>query len=188
MRKLKLQMQVTLDGFNSTGPNDEQQWVTWDLDCVRQYVIDLLDTSDTILIGRKLAVDYIPFWQETVKNPDDPMFEFATRIVNAKKIVFTKTLGNSIWDKTELASGNLKEEINKLKSQKGKDIIVYGGSSFVSALIREGLIDEFHFFINPIAIGKGVSPFGQLNNWQQLKFKNSITCASGLIILHYERQ
>ena len=61
MRKLKLQMQVSLDGFNSTGPNDEQQWVTWDLDGIKQYVVDLLDTSDTILIGRKLATDYIPF-------------------------------------------------------------------------------------------------------------------------------
>lgn len=73
MRKLKLQMQVTLDGFNSTGQNDDQHWVTWDLDGIKQYVIDLLDTSDTILIGRKLAVDYIPFWQETVKNPGDQL-------------------------------------------------------------------------------------------------------------------
>jgi len=62
MRKLKLQMQITLDGFNSTGPNDEQQWVTWDLDGIRKYVIDLLDSSDTVIIGRKLAVDYIPYW------------------------------------------------------------------------------------------------------------------------------
>jgi len=187
MRKLKLQMQVTLDGFNSTGPNDEQHWVTWDLDCIKQYVIDLLDTSDTIIIGRKLAVDYIPFWQETVKNPDDQMYEFATRIVNTKKVVFTKTLDKSIWDNTELATGDLKDEINKLKSQNGEDLIVYGGSSFVSSLIEEGLIDEFHFFVNPIAIGKGVSAFGQLNRWQQLKLKNSTTCLSGLVILHYER-
>ena len=181
-------MQITLDGFNSTGPNDEQQWVTWDLDGIKQYVIDLLDTSDTILIGRKLAVDYIPFWQDTVTKPDDAMYEFATRIVNAKKVVFTKTLDKSIWDKTELAKGNLREEINKLKSQVGKDLIVYGGSSFVSSLVREGLIDEFHLIINPIAIGKGVSAFEQLDNWQRLKLKNSITCESGLIILHYVRQ
>lgn len=141
MRKLKLQMQVTLDGFNSTGPNDEQQWVTWDLEGIKKYVVDLLDTSDTILIGRKLAVDYIPFWQDTFTKPDDPMHDFATRIVNAKKIVFTKTLDKSIWDKTELAKGDLKDEINKLKNQDGKDIIVYGVSSFVSSLIKDGLID-----------------------------------------------
>jgi len=131
MRKLKLQMQVTIDGFNSTGPNDEQKWVTWDLDGIKQYVIDLFDTSDTIIIGRKLAVDYIPFWQDTFTKPDDPMYDFATRIVNAKKVVFTHTINKSIWDKTELAKGSLTDEINKLK--------------------------------------------------------NSITCSSGIVILHYAR-
>ena len=188
MRKLKLQMQVTLDGFNSTGPNDEQKWVTWDLDGIKQYVIDLLDTSDTIIIGRKLAVDYIPFWQDTFTKPNDSMYEFATRIVNTKKVVFTKTLDKSIWDKTELAKGNLKDEINKLKNQDGKDIIVYGGSSFVSSLIKEGLIDEFHFFVNPIAIGKGVSAFQELANWQELKLQKAITFNSGLVLLHYNKK
>jgi len=104
-------MQVSLDGFNSTGQNDEQKWVTWDLGWIKQYVINLHDLTDTIIIGRKLAVDYIPFWQETVKNPNHPMFELAKRIVKAKKVVFTKTLDKSIWDNTELAKGNLKEEI-----------------------------------------------------------------------------
>ncbi|HEV8508798.1 MAG TPA: dihydrofolate reductase family protein, partial [Chitinophagaceae bacterium] len=107
MRKLKLQMQVTLDGFNSTGPNDEQQWVTWDLEGIKHYVIDLLDSSDTIIIGRKLAVDYIPYWEDVFNKPDDPMYQFATRIVDARKIVFTKTLEQSVWNKTELAKGDL---------------------------------------------------------------------------------
>ena len=181
-------MQITLDGFNSTGPNDEQKWVTSDLDGIKQYVIDLLDSSDTILIGRKLAVDYIPYWEEVNKKSDDPMYEFATRIVNARKIVFTKTLEQSIWNKTELAKGNLSGEINKLKDQTGKDIIVYGGSSFVAALIREQLIDEFHFFLNPIAIREGVSAFGEIKNWQPLELKKTITCSSGLVILHYDRK
>jgi dihydrofolate reductase len=188
MRKLKLQMQITLDGFNSTGPNDEQRWVTWDLDGIKQYVIDLLDSSDTIIIGRKLAIDYIPYWEDVNKNNDDPMYEFATRIVNAHKVVFTKTLAQSIWNNTELAEGDLSGEINKLKSRKGKDIIVYGGSSFVAALIKEGLIDEFHFFLNPIATGKGVSAFEQLENWQPLELKKTITCNSGLVILHYDKK
>lgn len=181
-------MQVTLDGFNSTGPNDEQKWVTWDLDGIQQYVMDLLDSSDTIIIGRKLAVDYIPYWLDTFKNPDAPMYEFAKRIVAARKVVFTKTLDKPVWDKTELAKGDLKDEVNELKSREGKDIMVYGGSSFVSALIREGLIDEFHFFINPVAIGKGVSAFEQLENWQYLDLKKSITCDSGIIILNYHKQ
>jgi len=61
MRKLKLQMQISLDGFNSTGPNDEQKWVTWAWEEIKDYVLELTNSCDTELIGRKLAVDYIPF-------------------------------------------------------------------------------------------------------------------------------
>src|SRR5262245_10574075 len=144
MRKLHLQVQMSIDGFVSTGPNDEQKWVTWAWAEIRPYVIGLLEATDTILIGRKLAIDYIPYWQEVDTKPDDPMHEVAQRIVQAKKVVFTKTLDKSEWDNTELAKGELADEIKKLKNQSGKDMIVYGGSSFVSAIIKEGLIDEFH--------------------------------------------
>jgi dihydrofolate reductase len=186
MRKLKLQVQISIDGFVSTGPNDEQKWVTLVWAEIRPYVLGLLDSTDTILIGRKLAVDYIPYWQDVNTKPDDPMYEVAQRIVRAKKVVFTRTLDKSIWGNTELAKGNLADEINKLKNQGGKDIIVYGGSSFVSEIIKEGLIDEFHLFVNPVALGQGGPIFDQLRNVQQLKLKKSIVYNSGLVLLNYE--
>jgi len=186
MRKLKLQMQTSLDGYVSTGPNDEQAWVTWALEEIKSEVNSILDSSDTIIIGRKLAMDYIPFWDETYKNPGHEMHDMAKRIVAAKKIIFTKTLDKSIWANTELAKGNLKDEVQKLKNQKGKDIVVYGGSEFVSALIKEKLIDEFHFFINPVVLGKGVQVFDQIENFRQLKLKNVITFNCGIVKLTYE--
>jgi dihydrofolate reductase len=87
-----------------------------------------------------------------VTKPDDPMYEFAKRILSARKIVFTKTLDKSVWDNTELATGDLASEIKKLKTQSDKDTVVYGGSSFVSALIKESLINEFQFYINPASL------------------------------------
>ncbi len=186
MRKLKLQMQTSLEGFVSTGPNDEQKWVTWAWDEIRDYVLNLMDSSDTIVIGRKLAVDYIPHWQEVVGNPKDPLHEVATRVTGAKKVVFTKTLANSEWNNTVLAKGNLTDEINRLKAQPGKDIMVYGGSSFAAALVRENLIDEYHLFINPIALGQGEPIFGLLPQPLRLTLKNSVTCKSGIVILNYE--
>lgn len=179
-------MQVSLDGFNSTGSNDEQKWVTWAWDEIKQYVLDLADSADTEIIGRKLAADYIPYWQDTYTKPEDPMYEASKIKANQKKIVFTKTLETSEWENTELAKGNLAEEINFLKNQSGKDIIVYGGSSFVSALVKERLIDEFHLFINPVALGRGIPIFDQLEEWQHLILKKSITCDSGIVILHYD--
>ena len=177
---------MSIDGFVSTGPNDEQKWVTWAWAEIRPYVLGLLDSTDTILIGRKLAVDYIPYWQDVNTKPDDPMYEAAQRIVRAKKVVFTKTLDKSEWDNTELAKGDLADEIKKLKNQSGKDMIVYGGSSFVSAIIKEGLIDEFHLFVNPVALGHGEPIFDQLENFYQLKLKKSIVYDCGIVLMNYE--
>lgn len=187
MRKLKLQVQISIDGFVSTGPNDEQKWVTWAWEEIRPQVLELLDSSDTILIGRKLAIDYIPYWEDVNTKSDDPMYEVAERIVPAKKVVFTKTLNKSIWNNTVLAKGNLTDEVNKLKKQNGKDIMVYGGSSFVSSLIKEGLIDEYHLFFNPVALGHGGAIFDQLKNIRQMKLKNSIIYPCGIVLLHYDQ-
>lgn len=187
MRKLKLQMQISIDGFPQYGRNDEQHWVTWAWDEIKHYVLDLAETADTEILGRKLAIDYIPYWLDTFTKPEDPMYEVAKIKAGQKKIVFTKTLKKSEWENTELAKGNLTDEVSKLKNQNGKDIIVYGGTSFVSDLIREGLIDEFHLFLNPVALGRnGVPLFGKLDNYRQLKLKKSVTFNCGIVLLNYE--
>ena len=185
MRKLHLQMQASVDGFVSTGPNDEQRWVTLVWEEVKPYVIELLDATDTILIGRKLAVDYIPHWQGVEKQVNDPFHGVAERICRAKKLVFTRTLSRSEWENTDLATGDLVQEVKALKAKNGKDIVVYGGSTFVSALLKERLVDEFHLFVNPIALGKGVSVFSELQGWQAFRLKKSITYDCGLVLLNY---
>ena len=108
-------------------------------------------------------------------------------IVNSRKIVFTKTLEKAIWENTELNNGDLVQEVNRLKNQNGKDIIVYGGSSFVSSLIGEGIIDEFHLFVNPVILGAGVPIFDQLKQLVKLRLKNTITYPSGIVLLNYEK-
>ena len=185
MRKLKLQMQTSLDGFVAAGPNDEQLWVTWAWDEIRPHVMGLLDGADTILIGRKLAVDYIPYWQGVAKQPDDPMHEGALKIVAARKVVFTKTLKECPWEGTELATGDLVEEVAKLKQQPGKDLVVYGGTSFVADLIKAGLIDEYHFFVNPVALGQGDPVFNLLDGFRQLTLQHAAVYKCGIVLLQY---
>lgn len=96
MRKLKLQMQISVNGFVSTGPSDEQKWVTWAWDEIQPYVLELNDSADTMVIGRKLAVDFIPYWQNVITKPEDPMHALAKRIVGFKKIIFTRHLKSLI--------------------------------------------------------------------------------------------
>jgi len=129
---------------------------------------------------------FIPYWATVAANPDHPEFTAGKIFTDTDKVVFSKSLDKSIWDKTVLASGELADEINKLKEQEGKDIIVYGGATFVSALIKQGLIDEFHLFINPTAIGNGMTIFKDLNNIQHLRLVKSQAFDCGIAVLNYQ--
>jgi len=156
-------------------------WVTfnWGND-IGKYVTEITEPVDCIVLGRKLAQGFIPHW---ASNPEE---DGAAKINSTKKVVFTKTLDRSDWDNTVLARGDLVEEITQLKKQDGQDIIAYGGAIFVAALIQQGLIDEFHLFINPAAIGNGLSIFKSLDRTQNLTLKKSVAFTCGIVVLCYE--
>lgn len=180
MRKLKLQVQMSADGFIA-GVNGEMDWLTfnWD-DDLKNYVNQITEPVDCIILGRKLAQGFIPHWAA------HPELEGVDKINHTAKVVFTKTLDKSEWPNTVLASGELSDEINQLKSQAGQDIIVYGGATFVSGLIKAGLIDEFHLFVNPVALSSGMAIFQMLADRQKLELKKSIAFPCGIVLLCYE--
>src|SRR5688500_12795598 len=130
MRKLKLQVQITLDGYMA-GPNGEMEFMVWNWDeALKQYVQALTDPVDTIVLGRKLAEGFIPYWASVAADASNPEQEAGKKFTDTHKVVFTKTHTESHWSSTVLATGDLKTEIEKLKSDKGNDIIAYGGSAF----------------------------------------------------------
>jgi dihydrofolate reductase len=180
MRKLKLQVQMSVDGYIA-GTSGELDWMVWNWDEeLKKYVKELTEPVDCIILGRKLAEGFIPYWAS------HPEQEGALKLNSTKKVVFTKTLNKSEWDNTFLAKGDLVAEINKLKKQEGNDIITYGGATFVSSLIRNGLIDEYHLFINPAAIGKGLTIFKELASRQKLTLIKSGSFSCGIVLLHYK--
>ncbi len=188
LRKLKLQVQMSIDGCIA-GPNNEMDWLVVGDDNSFKYINDIVDSVDTILMGRKMVDEFIPYWTEVMNKPDDPndpWNAFAKKMIETPKIVFTKSLNKSEWINTELATGDLKDEITKLKSQDGKDILVYGGASFDSSLIREKLIDEFYLFVNPIVFGNGKTIFKDLKEIQKLSLIESKVFDCGVVLLHYE--
>ena len=186
MRKLKLQVQITIDGFIS-GQNGEMDWMCFDwTDDIINYVSELTESVDTIILGRKLAEGFIPHWENVASDPTNPDFEAGVKFTTTPKIVFTRTIEKSIWNNTQVANGELSEEISKLKNQDGNDIIVYGGGTFVTSLIKAGLIDEFHLFINPGIIGTGMTIFNGLEKMQNLKLKFAKHFDCGILLTCYE--
>ncbi|MBI2259001.1 MAG: dihydrofolate reductase family protein [Flavobacteriia bacterium] len=186
MRKLKLQLQITIDGFIS-GQNGEMDWMKFPwTDDIMNYVREITENVDTIVLGRKLAEGFIPHWENVAKDPNNPEYEGGIKYSTTPKIVFTKTIDKSIWKNTEVSNGDFIEEINKLKNQNGKDIIVYGGGTFVTSLINAGLIDEYHLFINPTAIGSGMTIFKGLDKNLKLKLKTSKQFDCGITLTCYE--
>jgi len=159
MRKLKLQMQATVDGYVA-GPEGQLDWMTFDMDpTLLAFINHLTDTSDTILLGRKMTAGFIKYWEQVVTQKDSPEHAFAQKMVSLPKVVFSKTLAHVEGKNVRVENGDLLEAVTRLKRQPGRDIIVYGGATFVSSLIEHGLIDEMNFFVNPVAIGSGMRVF-----------------------------
>ena len=179
MRKLKLQVQMSVDGFIA-GPNGEMDFMVWNWDDeLKNYVTAITEPVDCMVLGRKLAQGFIPYW---ASNPEQ---EGAAKINSSQKVVFTKTLDIHEWANTTLATGDLAEEINRLKNEDGGDMIAYGGAAFVTALIEQDLIDEYHLFINPAARGTGLSIFGALSGTKHLKLVKSVSFDCGIVVLHF---
>ena len=175
---------MSIDGYVA-GPNGEQDWMTRNPDDQLLKFIDfLIDTSDTILLGRKMTDGFVSHWENVVSNNPDNLF--AKKMVDTPKVVFTKTLDKSTWYNTTLAKGDLADEIANLKKQKGKDIIVYGGAGFVSSLIKEWLIDEYYLIVNPVAIGNGMTIFRSLGRKQKFSPLESRLYPGGKIVLRYK--
>ena len=186
MRKLKLQVQMTVDGFIS-GPNGEMDWLAFNWsDDIKKYVDQITQPVDTILLGKNLATGFIPHWADVAKDDTNPEKESGIKYSQTPKIVFSKTLKKSEWENTEVENGNFVEKIKSLKQENGGDIIVYGGSQFVSSLIKEQLIDELHLFVNPAILGKGLPIFQEVQSMQKLELIKSEHFECGIILLVYK--
>jgi dihydrofolate reductase len=188
MRKLKLQVQMTIDGF-ICGPNGEMDFIemNWDA-ALGQYVTELTNPVETIVLGRKLAEGFIPYWASVANDAANPEAEAGKKFTDTQKIVFSNTLNEMEGKNTTIAKRPLAEEINALKNQEGGDIIAYGGATFVSNLIREGLIDDFHLFINPTAIGSGRQIFDKIEGKRNLRLVKSSGFDCGIVVMHYEKK
>jgi dihydrofolate reductase len=176
-------MQMTVDGCVA-GPEGQLDWMTWDMDeKLLAFINQLTDTSDTILLGRKMAPGFLQYWEAIVNKPESPEYAFARKMVDTPKIVFTKTLDSIDGQNVRVEKGDLNRAIEQLKKAPGKDMIVYGGAGFVSSLIENSLIDELNFFVNPVGIGNGLRVF---KSRKRMALTNSVRYPCGIVVNSYK--
>jgi len=182
MRTFKLQVQTTVDGYMG-GPNGEMDWTTspW-TDDIKAYIDALTEPVDTIVLGRKLAEGFIPAWAAGPPGEDQVSIDWMN---NTPKVVISNTLSESPWDNATVAGGDLVETVNRLKAEPGGDMIAYGGSTLVSNLIANGLLDELHLFVNPTAIGAGLPVFPK-GAYQRLHLAGAHPFGCEITALHFE--
>ncbi|HEY4111997.1 dihydrofolate reductase family protein [Puia sp.] len=186
MRKVKLQVQLSLDGFMAT-PDHKMDFLEWNWDeKLKKYVGDLTGSSDTMILGTVLYQGMAAHWPAI--KPDNEMYAAAQGFNAMKKVVFSSALkGQPLeWNNSELAAGDAASVIRDLKSKPGKDIIAYGGERFVRSLLKEDLIDEYHLFVNPAAIGKGLTIFGGLERYKKFGLVAATPFECGIVVLQYK--
>ena len=108
---------------------------------------------------------------------DDPNAE---PLNAARKVVFSRTLKTADWANTTIASGDLAEEVDKLRRGGDGYIVVHGGISLWRSLARLDLIDDYRVTLVPYLAGEGTRLFEDAGKSRQFELVSSIAFSSGL--------
>jgi dihydrofolate reductase len=188
MRKIVSFVHVSLDGFvASTAPGPAGLgWISLSTDLF-EYVEQRIQQTDTALYGRTTFQMMESYWPTAAEQPDASPHDHAHSrwYKTARKIVLSKTLSEKDHPNTQVISGNLGDEIGKIKQGEGSEILVFGSPSATHALMAENLIDAYWLFVNPVLLGQGIPLFKNIEDRTALALEKSHVFPSGVVCLHY---
>jgi dihydrofolate reductase len=157
MRKLILEEWLSLDGYvtDKHGALDFFTDITPEKNTYSDAdQLKFLETVDTIILGRKTYELFVDFWPTATTDQE----AIADKLNEIPKMVFSNTLTTTPWGKwnnAQLTNGELIEEIKKLKSSLGKNMVLWGSISIAQQLMMKNLIDEYHLQVCPVLNGSG---------------------------------
>jgi dihydrofolate reductase len=186
MRKLILQMAITLDGVVATR-NDKDVFDHSDED-VWTDIFATLETVDAFLIGAGMHQEYLSYWDAALNSPTASSSEktFATVAARTPHFVLSRTLRAVEFPNASVLSGGV-DGIANLKQQAGGDMLMWGGARAAAAAIEAGAVDEYHFVTHPVIAGQGKKLFDNVAGLRRLRHQESQTLASGIVIRKYTR-
>jgi dihydrofolate reductase len=179
MRKLILKMSITLDGFVG-GADGKIDWLFKTIDeGARKWIADTIGHAGVHIMGSRTYADMAAYWPSSTDILAAPMNQIPkvvfSRTKNPKLSATTEALRDAnreapvdkarlvaSWSQPRIASGDLAQEITRLKEEPGNDIIAHGGAGFARSLVASGLIDEYQLLVHPVALGRGLALFSDL--------------------------
>jgi dihydrofolate reductase len=178
MRKIVAGLFISLDGVYEA-PN------LWNFpyfdDEMGQEVGAQMAAVDTMLLGRQTYQEFASYWPNQSSDVEPADFMNST-----PKVVVSNTLTSvDDWQHSTLISGDIAEELRKLKEQPGKNIGITGSGTLVRTLLRDGLLDELHLLVHPIVVGSGKRLFDDTSGKVPLKLVESKTLSTGVLALTY---
>jgi dihydrofolate reductase len=181
MRDLVLQMGVSIDGYVSGGPGSDVGGGEPEHPDVVARKLAWVSRAGAHAMGRTTYEGMAGVWPTSTGEYAKPMNEIP-------KVVFSTTLTHADWPTTTIASGDLAEEVARLKGRSGGDIIAYGGFTFAQSLTRADLVDEYRLVVRPVALGSGEPMFRDLPVERRLELVEATPYPDGTLIVVYRRR
>jgi dihydrofolate reductase len=130
--------------------------------------------ADLHIMGRVAYQSMAGYFPTATDHP------YADLLNNAAKVVFSRTLKTADWANTTIASGDLGQEVDKLRRGGDGYVVIHGGISFWQSLARLDLIDEYRVTMVPYLAGEGPRLFDDVGKSRQLDLVASVAFSSGL--------
>jgi dihydrofolate reductase len=176
---------VSLDGvMEDPGGSEGTKHGGWSFEFSRgdegdKFKLDETMGSDALLLGRRTYEGFAEAWPSRDG-------EFADKFNTMPKYVVSSTLEDPDWNNSKVLSGDLGEEVAKLKEEHDRDIVVHGSARLVQSLLEQDLVDELRLMVFPVVLGSGKPLFGQTSSTKPLKLVDSKVVGDGVAILVYQ--
>jgi dihydrofolate reductase len=140
---------------------------------------EVMGDSKAILLGRKTYEMFYPSWS-TRTAEDDPGAPFFNETL---KYVVSGTLQDAPWNNSEIVGAYDADRIQELKDGTDGSLYISGSGTLVRGLLADGLVDELHLFVYPVALGTGERLF--TGDQAKLKLLASDAYANGVVHVAY---
>jgi dihydrofolate reductase len=187
MGKIVVTEFVSLDGvIEAPGGGEEYKHAGWTFEIDRgaegdKFKLDELAEAEAQLLGRVTYEGFAAAWP-TIE--DDA--GFAEKMNAMPKYVVSSTLQQAEWNNSTILSGDVIEEVAKLKREVDGVILVAGSAQLVQAMVEHDLVDELRLMVFPVLLGSGKRLFGEVSGKKPLRLVGSQTLGDGIALLTYE--